>query len=171
MHGYEGQRVSRMWFGRVGVDRCRSAYRPVPAGGRAIRHASATGQCEDRIRRRVARRGLGAWLTLDLVPKRGGSAAIVFRLLNQLDGAKMLLLALTATVAAAAIARHRLPLPRWLGYAAAALATTITLSGIGYLILDNALTRAAWLSLPCLLAFITGTGIFLTRTSPSRAHG
>lgn len=116
----------------------------------------------------LAQAGLGAWLTLDLVPDHNSAnAATVFRLLNQLDGAKMLLLAITATATAAAIARRQLSLPRWLGYTAAALATTITASGIGYLILDNTLAAAAWLSLPCLLVFITGTGIALTSTSPT----
>jgi len=36
-------------------------------------------------------------------------------------------------------------------------------SGIGYALLNNTFALAAWLSLPLLLAWVTGTGIVLGR--------
>jgi hypothetical protein len=106
---------------------------------------------------------LGLWLSLGLVRSRdAGTAGTAFRTLNRLDGVKMLLIAGLAVGAARAIRRGYVALPNWLARVAAALAVTITLSAIGYLALNDTFAMAAWVSLPCLLVFVTGTGIALS---------
>lgn len=112
---------------------------------------------------------LGIWLAGGIVSDQNeGTAGTIFRLINRLDGIKMLLIAVLALVAARAIRGRYVALPTWLIYAAASLAVTITLSAIGYLTLDNTFALAAWVSLPCLLVFITGTGIALSRPVTSQ---
>ncbi|PZS40215.1 MAG: hypothetical protein DLM62_04060 [Pseudonocardiales bacterium] len=112
---------------------------------------------------------LGLWLSVGLVSDRdAGAAGAIFRSINRLDGVKMLLIAVIALVATRAIRRRYVRLPNWLAYVAAALAVTITLSAIGYLALDNTFAMAAWVSLPCLLVFVTGTGIALSRRTAHR---
>lgn len=110
----------------------------------------------------VAQCGLGLWLSLDLVTQQQtGTTATVLRLINRFDGVKMLLFAIMAVATAAAVRRQLVPLAHWLGYSAAVLAITITLSGIGYLALNDRFAAAAWISLPCLLVFVTGTAVTL----------
>lgn len=75
----------------------------------------------------------------------------------------MLLLAVLAATVTRAIRRRDLDLPSRLAWTAAALAVTITLSGIGCLTLDNTLATVAWLSLPCLIVFVTGAAVVLHR--------
>lgn len=114
---------------------------------------------------------LGLWLSLNLVDHgEASTVGDVYRAINRLDGVKMLLLAVLAVTVIRAIRRHDLDLPNWLSFIAAALAVTITLSAIGYLSLNNTLATAAWLSLPCLIVFITGAALALHRrplTHPS----
>ena len=113
---------------------------------------------------------LGLWLSTGLVDERATSTAgAVFDVLTRLDGIKMLLIAMLAVAAARAIRRRDVQLPAWLAHLAAALAVMITLSAIGYLALDNTLAAAAWASLPCLLVFITLTGITLHRRPTRQA--
>lgn len=112
---------------------------------------------------------LGLWLSLDLVDDAStDTIGTMFGAINRLDGVKMLLLAVLAATVTRAIRRQDLDLPAWLAWTATALAITITLSGIGYLTLDNTLATAAWLSLPCLIIFITGTAVVLHRHRPIR---
>jgi hypothetical protein len=111
---------------------------------------------------------LGVWLATALVPERhAATAGAVSATLNRLDGVKMLLLAVLAAATAVAVYRAAVPLPSWVGYVAAAVTVTITLSAIGYLSLDNLFATAAWLSLPLLLIFVISTAICLNR---SRGH-
>ncbi|MDQ2786152.1 MAG: hypothetical protein M3Y58_14255 [Chloroflexota bacterium] len=106
--------------------------------------------------------GLGLWLTTTLLSERdANTAGAVAQALNRLDGVKMLLLAVLAAGTATAVYRSLIRLPRWLGAIAVAVAVTITLSAVGYLLLNNLFATAAWLSLPLLLVFVTGTGISL----------
>ena len=106
---------------------------------------------------------LGVYLTVSVVPAdHASTAAAVSDALNRLDGVKMFLLAVMA-VAGAVLARQTGLLPRWLRWAGVALAVAITASGIGYALLNNTFALAAWLSLPLLLAWVTGTGIVLGR--------
>jgi hypothetical protein len=46
------------------------------------------------------------------------------------------------------------------------LAIAITASGLGYALLNNTFAVAAWISLPLLLIWVTGTGITLARSCP-----
>ena len=106
---------------------------------------------------------LGVYLTVSVVPAdHASTAAAVSDAVNRLDGVKMFLLAVMA-VAGTALARQTGLLPRWLRWAGVALAVAITVSGIGYALLNNTFALAAWLSLPLLLAWVTGTGIVLGR--------
>jgi len=106
---------------------------------------------------------LGVYLTVSVVPAdHASTAAAVSDALNRLDGVKMFLLAVMA-VAGTALARQTGLLPRWLRWTGVALAIAITASGIGYALLNNTFALAAWLSLPLLLAWVTGTGIVLGR--------
>ena len=106
---------------------------------------------------------LGVYLTVSVVPAdHASTAAAVSDAVNRLDGVKMFLLAVMA-VAGTVLARQTGLLPRWLRWTGVALAIAITASGIGYALLNNTFSLAAWLSLPLLLAWVTGTGIVLGR--------
>jgi hypothetical protein len=84
---------------------------------------------------------LGLVLAGSAVPHReAGRAGTTFHLINRLDGAKMLALAALALVGLA-LARRGGLLPRWLGYVAAALAAAMVVSGAGYLVLSDTLSR------------------------------
>jgi hypothetical protein len=85
-----------------------------------------------------------------------GTAHLLYQAINRLDGVKMLTLAILALAGAAAAL-----LPRWLRYEAIALAIAITGSGVAYLLLLQGPAGLAYVSLPLLLVFITGTGIAL----------
>ena len=102
---------------------------------------------------------LGLYLTVSVVPARhAGTAVAVTEALNRLDGVKMLVLAIMAA-AGTILARRTGLLARWLQSTGVALAAAITTSGIGYALLNPALALAAWVSLPLLLAWVTGAGI------------
>ena len=99
---------------------------------------------------------LGVALARASVP---GTARELNELVNQLDGVKMF--ALAALAAAVAVAPR---LPGWLRCLGAALAASITASGVAYLFL---LDSAAWLAWPAglvLLAFIPAAGYVAART-------
>ena len=107
---------------------------------------------------------LGVFLTSSVVPARhAGTAAAVNDAISRLDGAKMLVLAAMA-VAGSVMAQQTRLLPRWLRGAGMALAVAITASGVGYTLLNNALALAAWVSLPLLLVWVTGSGVVLGRS-------
>jgi hypothetical protein len=106
---------------------------------------------------------LGIVLITQLVPSdRIDAIGRVSDLIDRLDGVKMLLLAVVGLTAGLAIWRERLHLPRWLGYVAFALSAAITVSGIGYLFLVAGPAYAAWVSLPLLLVFVTGSALTLS---------
>jgi hypothetical protein len=108
---------------------------------------------------------LGLYLTLSVIPAGHASAAAALsEAINRLDGVKMFLLAAMA-VAGTVMARRTGLLPRWLMWTGVALAIAITTSGIGYAFLNNTFALAAWLSLPLLLAWVTGAGIVLGRAA------
>ena len=112
---------------------------------------------------------LGLWLATAAVPAGDtGRAGTLFNLINRLDGTKMLAFAMMA-IAGVALTHRDGPLPRWLGYTAALLAMAMTVSGIGYLLLNNTLATAAAASLPLLLIWVGGTGLALGRRHSSSA--
>jgi hypothetical protein len=81
----------------------------------------------------------------------------LFALVNRLDGAKMLAVA----GCAAWLAASR-PMARWLQVTGLLLAVAITVSGLAYLALSNALAWTAYISGPLLLMWVTGIGVWLT---------
>lgn len=98
---------------------------------------------------------LGVVMTAWAVPGgHTGSAHNLFVAVNRLDGVKMFALALLALAATSLV-------PLWLRYVGAALAVSIVVSGIGYLLLLDGLSRAAWISGPLLLIWVTGTALTL----------
>lgn len=106
---------------------------------------------------------LGIHLAGWIAGERNPSAAhTFFALVNRLDGAKMLLLAVTATVVSLPALRNRLrPIVlHWLGLA---LAVTIAVSGIGYLLLNTTLAPAAYVSGVLLLIWVTATALTIRR--------
>lgn len=107
--------------------------------------------------------GLGLKLALSLPGEGASGAHGLFEAVNRLDGVKMFLLSGFA-LAAAALSR-RGGLPKWLGPAGIVLAVSIAVSGIGYLLLVPALAPAAWVSLPALLVWITGTALAIGRST------
>jgi hypothetical protein len=97
--------------------------------------------------------GLGLALAATSAP---GTAHLLLVGVNRLDGVKMLALAVLG--ASAAVMK---PLNRWLRYTGLALAISITVSGLVYLLLLQSLAAAAGPALIMLLLFMTGTGIVL----------
>ena len=136
----------------------------LPAGaGRAARLTASAGCAAAAIA--LIQCALGLYLTVSVVPAgHAGTAAAVTDTLNRLDGVKMLVLAIMA-VAGTILARRTGLLPRWLQWTGVALAAAITTSGIGYALLNPALALAAWVSLPLLLAWVTGAGITVGRAA------
>jgi hypothetical protein len=106
---------------------------------------------------------LGLLLSVGPAPDGDASRAhLLFEAINRLDGVKMLLLAAMAAAGGALALSHRV-MPRWLGFTGAALSVALVASAVGYLLLNSGLAEAAYVSLPLLLIWVTGTGIALGR--------
>jgi hypothetical protein len=103
---------------------------------------------------------LAGWVVPD---GDAGRAGALLEAINRLDGVKMFALAAMAA-AAAGLVRRAGVLPRWLGAVAGVLALALLVSGAGYLLLSNPLAQAAFVSLPLLLVWVTGTGVAVGRT-------
>jgi hypothetical protein len=97
--------------------------------------------------------GLGLALIAASAP---GTAHLLLAGVTRLDGVKMLALAILGASAAA-----MKPLPRWLRYTGLALAISITISGLAYLLLLQSVAAAAGPALILLLLFMTAAGIVL----------
>ena len=121
--------------------------------------------------------GLGALAVLTSLVQCGLGLAVIaasqhqiaasgqlFALVNRLDGVKMLAL---AGVAACFVATRNPAArqPRWLTVIAVAMAVALVASGVAYVLLANPLGWTAFVSGPLLLIWVTGTGIWLTRTA------
>lgn len=105
---------------------------------------------------------LGLVLLLAVVPRGGvGTSHLLFELVNRMDGVKMFALAVLAV--SGAVLSGAGVAARWLRHPAHALAVTIAASGVGYLLLLDSLAPFAYLSLPLLLLWVTGSGITLSR--------
>jgi hypothetical protein len=137
---------------------------------------SAHAAREQRLERAVLASGLGAVLVslvqcglgLDLaerlIPERRAHAAITVNdVINRLDGVKMFMLAGLAIASFSLVQRGRIGLPRWIATVALALAATLAVSGVGYILLLDGPALAAWVSLPLLLVWVCGTGFALER--------
>jgi hypothetical protein len=104
-------------------------------------------------------------LVLELVltgPAGSGAVPSLVEAVNRIDGVKMFALAALALAGAAAIRRSAV-VPRWLSGLGVVLAVALVVSGVGYALLIPALGQAAYVSLPLLLIWVTGTGVALAR--------
>jgi hypothetical protein len=93
---------------------------------------------------------------------RGADAALARSLtvdLNELDGVKMVLLAVLTFAVSSARWRRQVQLPVWLLPTGIATGLALVASAIGYLTGSNAFAAAAWISLPLLLIFVTAVGL------------
>ncbi len=118
----------------------------------------------------VTQYALGVMLAGWALPDHAsGRISWLYEAINRLDGVKMLTLAVLAT-AAVALTSLAGPLPRWLRYASLALAVSITVSGVGYLFLIQALAPVVYVAGVALLVWVTGVGVALGRI-PGRAPG
>jgi hypothetical protein len=97
--------------------------------------------------------GLGLLLATTSSP---GTAHLAYAAVNRMDGGKMLALAVLGAAGAAMAL-----LPGWLRITGIALAVSITVSGLVYLLLLSWMTAAAGPALVLLLIFITGCGIII----------
>jgi hypothetical protein len=113
---------------------------------------------------------LGLLLTSASTHHHAARAGHLFVAVNRLDGVKMLALGAVAAYLAVRPAPDR-PAPRWLRVLAAAAAVSLAVSGVTYLFLLNASSATVYASGPLLLAWITGTGIWLTVSAGRRAAG
>jgi hypothetical protein len=123
---------------------------------------------------------LGTWLVYGPVAgRRTASAETAYQVLMRLDGAKMFLLAAMAvalsvvalSVGALSVGALTSPvLPRWLAPLGVALAISLAVSGLGYVLLVPGLAAAVYVSGTLLLAFVTSTGVTLgvARPNPRR---
>jgi hypothetical protein len=88
----------------------------------------------------------------------GTSNGALIEAVNRLDGVKMVTLGVLALAGSTAIM-----LPRWLRVIGPVLALAIFVSAAGYGLLMPALAPAAYVSLPLLLVWMTGSGLALAR--------
>lgn len=108
----------------------------------------------------LAQCGIGLWITAHLTAAHLSRIGALSQAVNRMDGVKMLLLSIVA-IMAWVVWRFRGGRARWFGWLALGTAATLTASGFGYLLLDNTLATAAWISLPLLICFIDA--VTLTR--------
>lgn len=105
---------------------------------------------------------LGLLVALVAVPRGdAGLAGALTETVNRTDGVKMFVLAGMALLALRA--GRDGALPRWLAPVAVALAVTVAVSGVGYLLLVPSFALAAYASLPLLLVWVTGAGLAVAR--------
>ena len=92
----------------------------------------------------------------------------LYTVINRLDGAKQILLG--ATAVSLAILRRGVPtFPHWLRRITVLLGIALVPSGLAYLFLWNALAGSTFISLPLLVLWLAGTGLWLTRPEATTA--
>ena len=143
---------------------------------------AARGRGADRMAARIEVAGLAA-VVLSLVQcvhgvrlagwvAPGGDssrASSLFQFISRIDGVKMLLLA--ALVASGmALVRRAGALPPRPDFPGVVLTAALTGGGVGYLLLSPALAWMAWMSLPLLLIWMPGMGLWLS-LGPAQANG
>lgn len=110
---------------------------------------------------------LGLWLAGAVARDDAGASGVTYHLINRLDGLKMV--ALGALAVAGVVAARRVSLlPRWLVPVGIALAASIAVSAVGYLLLLAGPAVAAFVSLPLLLVWVTASGVAYGRASAPR---
>ncbi len=108
--------------------------------------------------------GLGLAVIAAATEHRIAAGGELFALVNRLDGVKMLALAGVGACFVATRSRAARQ-PRWLTVTAVAMAVALAASGMAYVLLANPLAWTAFVSGPLLLIWVTGTGIWLTRSA------
>jgi len=104
----------------------------------------------------------GIWLATVVVQARDASTADFLKdSINRIDGVKMFAFAIMACSGTLLLRRQKL-VPLWLQAVGVVLTVSITVSGVGYVLLNSFLAYAAWVSLPLLLIWVTGTGLALS---------
>jgi hypothetical protein len=104
---------------------------------------------------------MAAWLQYGPVTSGHATAAgTLWSAIQRTDGAKMLVLAAMAA-ALAVLSATSAVLPRWLAPLTLLLAACLVISGLGYVLLANALSDAVYASGVLLLAAVTATGVTL----------
>ena len=106
---------------------------------------------------------LGFTLAATAETAEAGRANSLFDAINRLDGVKMIAFAVMAS--AGVVLTRRGAFPRWLGVVGSVLGGTLLLSAAGYLLLDPNLATAAFISLPLLLVWVSGSGLFAAQAS------
>jgi hypothetical protein len=164
--------AGRATAGRATAGRATGAGLAVAAGWRAGRNGLAAGLAAAAAAISLSQCVLGLVLVA-----RAHDPALAGQLndvVNRLDGVKMLALAAVAALLAAGWAgtwRPAARLPRWLRLTAALAAAALTFSGAAYLLLAGGLAWAVYLAGPLLLAWIAGTGAWLTARARPRQGG
>jgi hypothetical protein len=100
---------------------------------------------------------IGLMLTSAAASRDSARCLDLEALVNRLDGAKMLALAVVAICVATVPT-----FPRWLRVLSVLLAVAIAFSGYAYLALANVLAWTAYVSGPLLLAWVASVGIWVT---------
>ena len=114
--------------------------------------------------------GIGVAIASVTVPHRNtDSLAALTDTVNRLDGLKMSLLAITWTYAALAARRWPIRSARLVMALFAATAVALLVSAAGYLMLEDVLATAAYVSLPLLIASVTTSALVLYRHPAPRS--
>jgi len=151
VHGLAGVALAVVTVGLAGLT-------AVPSARRVVLWSGLGAACTSLVQLAV---DLG--LALHVAPSGdAGSAGATLRIIDHLDGAKMLLLAALALGTLQAARRRSV---RWLALASAALAATIAVSGIGYLFLVSPLASVAFVSGPLLLVWMPTVAVTVWRAA------
>jgi hypothetical protein len=88
-----------------------------------------------------------------------GQSGDIYQLINRLDGVKQLLLG-ACVLMLGVLLRTTSNYPLWLGRTAVITGIALLLSGFAYLLLWNVLAGTTFVSLPLLILWVAGTGIW-----------
>jgi hypothetical protein len=97
-------------------------------------------------------------------------SADIYQLINRLDGVKQLLLG-ACVVLLGILLRRASNYPRWLGRTTVFVGVALAPSGLANLLLWSVLASAAFVSLPLLIVWIAGNGVWLGTQSRKGAPG
>ena len=98
-----------------------------------------------------------------------GQSGDIYQLINRLDGAKQLLLGACVVMLGIRL-RTTSNYPLWLGRTAVIAGIALVPSGLAYLLLWNVLAGTTFVSLPLLILWVAGTGIWFGVESQRGVH-
>jgi hypothetical protein len=99
-----------------------------------------------------------------------GQSGDIYQLINRLDGAKQLALSV-CVVALGTRLRATASYPLWLSRITVILGPALATSGLAYLLLWGVLAGTTFVSLPLLVVWVAGSGIWLGTGSQSEQRG